>query len=123
MLSSDDDQTAGPRLSTGHTNPVETVIATRRMKCYAIQDSELKNISGHNRTATIAFSLGTGFLGAALTIFLESKFNSPIENGMEMFVNWGITLSVIVGACCYIFGANALLTRGSIINTIRDESE
>jgi len=93
------------------------------MKCYAIQDGELNNISGHNRTATIAFSIGSAFFAAALTIWLESKFNTPVTPEMITLVYWGPKFSLVAGLACYVFAGNALWTRRSIIDTVRKESD
>ncbi len=94
----------------------------RRMKVYPIQESELKHISGLNRIAALAFSLGAAFFSYALAIVLENMFSgtpTPEAKVLAFYAPW---LLVALGCASWLFGLIAVRTRGSILDTIREES-
>ncbi|VAW77771.1 hypothetical protein MNBD_GAMMA15-710 [hydrothermal vent metagenome] len=102
---------------------IKPVYSQRNMKVYSIQESEIKHISGLNLTATIAFSVGSAFFGFSATIWLEAAFNEKLTDKAQVLVDWGPAAGIVIGVFAFIVGGIALFTRGSILQTIRDESK
>lgn len=102
---------------------IRPVYATRSMKCYAVTDSELKQIGLANLGTTITFGLGSACFAFAFDIFKDAALAGAVPTSANVLVNAIQPLGYVFGALLWIAAAIIWFWRRSMIKLIKEESE
>lgn len=111
-----------PRISTTGGSVITPQYAKRSMKCYAVTDSELKQIGLANLFGTISFGVGTALLGFGIDIWKDSKLASSLPEEARTLTDVAQPLCLIFGIVFIVAALAIAIWRRDMIKTIKDES-
>ena len=102
----------------------QTIQTERKVKIFAVTESELTNISLFNTIAIVLFSIGSICLGITLTIALDYVMSeSPVSKEMQDAVKFIAIPSFMFALIFDFFGGWAILKKKSDFKKIQSESE
>lgn len=101
---------------------VEPVYSTRKMKCYSVTESELKQIGLANLGITAFASIGSGFLAFWLDIFKDTFLADSVPETAQSAINYVQPILLYVGIAFWLLCGATLYWRRNMIQIIKDES-
>ncbi|WP_428631171.1 hypothetical protein [Sphingopyxis sp.] len=106
-----------------HGSTIETVYSRRKMKCYSVTESELKQIGLANLGATICVGIGSALFAFGVDVFKDSILATEIPKEANILIDSIQPICLYLGAAFYIAAAALLWWRQSMIGTIKSESD
>lgn len=107
--------------STGSV--IQPEYAQRNMKCYAVTESELKQIGLANLAVTICFGIGSGLLGLGIDIFKDTTLADSVPPNANVVVNTVQPILFIFGIVFWLAAAALWFWRRDMLSLIRKESK
>jgi hypothetical protein len=94
----------------------------RRMKVYAITESEFASVSAINGQTTMFVSIGFALLSAAFSIWVNAIFYTEIPPAAMVAQKYVAPIGVLMALSFFWLAWRAMKTRQSTWNTIKAES-
>lgn len=101
---------------------VEPVYSTRKMRCYSVTESELKQISLANLGITAFASIGSGLLAFWLDVFKDTLLAEAVPEAAQSAIDYVQPVLLFLGIAFWLLTAGTLFWRRSMISTIKEES-
>jgi len=101
---------------------VEPVYSQRKMKCYTVTESELRQIGLSNLGITGMFSLGAAFLAFGLDVFKDTLLAESVPDAAQAIVSYVQPICFFVSASFFILGLLTIRWRSGLMQLIKDES-
>jgi hypothetical protein len=100
---------------------LEPVYGRRKMRLYAVTESELSQIGLANLLATICIGLGSALVGFGIDIFKDTILTSELPNDAALVAKYVQRLCLFLGLGFYV-GAGAIYWwRKGLLETIKSE--
>lgn len=106
-----------------HGSTIETVYSRRKMKCYSVTESELKQIGLANLGVTICVGIGSALVAFGVDVFKDSVLATEIPAAANVLIDSIQPICLYLGAAFYVAAAFLLWWRRSMIDTIKEENE
>lgn len=120
---SDAELGTGAEITEGiNGSTVEPVYSARKMKCYSVTESELKQIGLANIAITSMGSIGTGLFAFGLDIYKDTVFATGIPETTEAVISILQPILLIGGAAFWVIAIIAIFWRKSMMTLIKEES-
>jgi len=119
------DQLHAPEASGGVQilgSSVVPLYVERKMKVYAITESEFASVSALNGQTTMFSSIGFAILSAALSIWVNAVFYTDVPPAAMLAQKYVAPIGVLIAASFFWLSWRATQTRQSTWNTIKTES-
>ena len=97
--------------------------AQRSMKCYAVTESELKQIGLANIFTTASFGVGSALLALWLDIFKDVHLTEAVPDDFSLLIGVTQPLLFLFGVIFWIIAAIVWNWRRNMINLIKKESD
>jgi hypothetical protein len=94
----------------------------RKMKVYAITESEVESLSTRNAQATAFYSAGAFFLSAALSVWVNAVFYTDLPPTAVVAKYFGAPLILLIALILFGLGFHATKSRKSTWEAIKLES-
>lgn len=101
---------------------VEPIYSIRKMKCYSVTESELKQIGLANIAITSMGSIGTGLFAFGLDIYKDTAFTTSIPEATEAVISILQPILLIGGIAFWVIAIIAIFWRKSMMTLIKNES-
>ena len=101
---------------------VEPVYSQRKMKCYTVTESELRQIGLSNLGITGLFSLGAAFFAFGLDVFKDTLLAESVPDAAQAIVSYVQPICFFVSASFFVLGLLTIRWRSGLIKLIKDES-
>jgi hypothetical protein len=119
------DQPSAPEVGGGVQilgSSVVPLYVERKMKVYAITESEFASVSTLNGQTTMFASIGFAILAAALSIWINAIFYTEVPPAAMIAQKYVAPISVLIALSFFWLSWRATQTRQSTWNTIKAES-
>jgi hypothetical protein len=117
----DDELQRGPKPEKGSTlNPVYSV---RSMKCFAVTESELRQLSLVNNSITATFGIGSGLLAFGANIFSSALFTDKLPATGIILRDSILPICLLLGIVFWLFSGGLWLWRNGFLKLIKKESD
>ena len=111
---------ADPPLQIGSS--LVPLYVERKMKVYAVTESEVDSLSTRNAQATAFYSAGAFFLSASLSVWVNAVFYTDIPPAASVAKIYGAPLVLILAIVLFALGLHAAKSRKSTWEAIKRES-
>lgn len=101
---------------------VEPVYSRRKMRCYSVTESELKQIGLANLGITAFASIGSGLLAFYLDIFKDTILAEEVAATAKSAIEYVQPILLFLGVSFWILAIVTLFWRRSMVATIKEES-
>lgn len=102
---------------------VEPVYSARKMRCYSVTESELRQINLANIGITAFASMGSAMLAFWLDVFKDTVLAEKIPERAQEIVSYVQPILLVMGLAFWALSAATLGWRRNLIKLIKDESE
>ena len=101
---------------------VEPIYSARKMRCYSVTESELKQIALANLGITAFTSLGSAMLAFALDVFKDTLLAEQIPKEADLVISYLQPILLFIGIGFWILAGLTLRWRRSMIDLVKEES-
>lgn len=101
---------------------VEPIYSARKMRCYSVTESELKQIGLANLGITAFASLGSAMLAFSLDVFKDTLLAEQIPKEADLVISYLQPILLFVGVGLWIMAGLTLRWRRSMIELVKEES-
>ncbi len=101
---------------------VEPIYSTRKMRCYSVTESELKQINLANIAITAFSSTGSALLAFWLDIFKDTILSEKVPEVAQTAIGYVQPILLILGIGFWVAAGAALWWRRDMIKLIKQES-
>jgi hypothetical protein len=101
---------------------LEPVYSSRKMVCYSVTESELRQLNLANIGITGLTSLGSAMLAFWLDVFKDTTLAGSIPEEAEILISYVQPLLLVFGIGFWVLAGFLLFWRRNLVKLIKDES-
>ncbi|MEL6883441.1 MAG: hypothetical protein AAFP87_02945 [Pseudomonadota bacterium] len=102
---------------------LEPIYSSRKMVCYSVTESELKQLNLANIGVASFTSLGSAMLAFWLDVFKDTTLASSVPESAQAIISYVQPIILFLGAAFWIISGVILYWRRGLILLIKEESQ